>query len=92
MFGNSEGSLAIAANTKEAGQRHQQTFSLIVQESIDLCHGTVEGHYSELMVGNVHDQVLTHDGQTDKTEVTTGSDPRGSADTDAGKTCAGVSQ
>ena len=74
------------------GRGHQQTFSLILEESIDLCHGTIEGHDSELVVCNVHDQVLTHDGQTDKTKVTTGSDPRGSADIDAGKTCARVSQ
>ena len=44
------------------------------------------------MVGNIHDQVLTHHGQTDETEVTTGIDPRWSADIDAGKTCARVSQ
>ena len=43
------------------------------------------------MVGNVHDQVLAHNGQTDETEVTTESDPRWSADIDAGKTCARVS-
>ena len=44
------------------------------------------------MVGNVHDQVLAHHSQTDETEVTTGIDPRWSADIDAGKTCAKVSQ
>ena len=44
------------------------------------------------MVGNIHDQVLTHHGQTDETEVTTGINPRWSADIDAGKTCARVSQ
>ena len=44
------------------------------------------------MVGNVHNQVLAHNGQTDETEVTAGIDPRWSADIDAGKTCARVSQ
>lgn len=43
------------------------------------------------MVGNVQDQVLTHDGQTNKAEVSTGDDPRRSADIDAGQTGATVS-
>ena len=34
---------------------------------------------------------MTHNGQTDEAEVTTGSDPRGSADIDAGQTGATVS-
>lgn len=79
-------------NEEREDQRHQQTFSLIVQEAIDFGHGTVEGDDGELVVGNIHDQVLAHHGQTDETEVTTGIDPRWSADIDAGKTCAGVSQ
>ena len=79
-------------NEKRQDQRHQQTFSLIAQEAIDLGHGTIEGDDGELVVGNVHNQVLAHNGQTDETEVTTGMDPRWSADIDAGKTCAGVSQ
>ena len=91
MFGNAKATSVFAPNAREVGQRHQQTFSLMVQEAVDLCHGTIEGHDSKLVVGNVHDQVLTHDGQTNKTEVATGSDPRGSADIDAGKTCAIVS-
>jgi hypothetical protein len=43
------------------------------------------------MIGNVQDQVLTHDGQTDEAEIRTGVDPRWSADIDAGKTGAAVS-
>lgn len=43
------------------------------------------------MVGDVQDQVLAHDGQADETEVTTGDDPRRSADINAGQTGATVS-
>lgn len=43
------------------------------------------------MVGDVQDQVLTHNGQTNEAEITTGNDPRGSADIDAGQTGATVS-
>jgi len=63
----------------------------MVHEPVDLGNGTVESHDGELMIGNVHDQVLAHNGQTDEAEITTGSDPRGSADIDAGQTCATVS-
>jgi len=44
---------------------------LVLEEGIDLGDGTVEGNDSEAVVGGVEDQVLAHDGQTDKTEVTT---------------------
>lgn len=43
------------------------------------------------MVGDIQDQVLTHDCQTNEAEITTGNDPRGSADIDAGQTGATVS-
>ena len=79
-------------NERRQDQRHQQTFSLIAQEAINLGHGTIESDDGKLVVGNVHNQVLAHNGQTDETKVTTGMDPRWSADIDAGKTCAGVSQ
>lgn len=44
------------------------------------------------MVCRVHDQVLAHDGQTNEAKVTTGTSVRRSADIDAGKTGAIVSQ
>ena len=44
------------------------------------------------MVCCVHDQVLAHDGQTNEAEITTVTDLRRSADVDAGKTGAIVSQ
>ena len=70
----------------------RQTFCLIFHESIDLGHGTIESYNVELlMIGNIQEQVLTHDGQTDEAEITTGSDPRRSADIDAGQTGATVS-
>lgn len=43
------------------------------------------------MVGNIKDQILAHDGQTDETEVATGDNPRRSTDIDAGQTGAIVS-
>lgn len=43
------------------------------------------------MIGDVQDQVLTHNSQANQAEITTGNDPRGSADIDAGQTGATVS-
>ena len=58
---------------------------------IDLGNGPIECYYSEAMVCSVHNQVLAHDGQTNKAEVTTGVRGRRSTDIDAGKTGARVS-
>lgn len=69
----------------------RRTFSFIVQKPINLGNGPIEDNDGELMIGNVQNQILTHNGQTDETEVTTGDDPRGSADIDAGQTGATVS-
>lgn len=44
---------------------------LVLEEVVDLGDGTVVSNDSEAVVGGIEDQVLTHDGQTDKTEVTT---------------------
>lgn len=69
-----------------------QTFCLLLHKPIDLRHGTVESDNMELlMIGNIQDQVLTHNGQTDKAEITTRRDARRSADVDAGQTGATVS-
>ena len=38
------------------------------------------------MIGHIQNQILAHDGQTDEAEISTGVDPRRSADIDAGKT------
>ena len=65
-----------------------QTFCFIGKESIDLGDGTIEGNDSEAVVCCIEDEVLTHDGQTDETEVTfwlTVVSVR-SADIDAGET------
>ncbi len=68
------------------------TFCFIRHESIDLGHGTIESDDIEfLVIGNVQEQILAHDGQTDEAEITTVSDPRRSADIDAGQTGATVS-
>ena len=44
---------------------------LVLEEAVDLGDGAVESDTVETVVGGVEDQVLTHDGQTDETEVTT---------------------
>lgn len=43
------------------------------------------------MIRDIQEQILTHNGQTDEAEITTRSDPRRSADIDAGQTGATVS-
>lgn len=69
----------------------QQTFGFVLKKAIDLVCGAIMGNYREAMIGNVQDQVLTHDGQADEAKISTVVDPRGSADIDAGKTGAAVS-
>ncbi len=44
------------------------------------------------MVGGIHDQVLTHDGQTNQAKITTGDGARGRADIDAGQSRSKVSK
>jgi len=47
------------------------TLGLILEESVDLGDGSVEGNNGEAMVSGVQNQVLAHDGQTDETKITT---------------------
>lgn len=70
---------------------YPRTFGFVIQETIDFEDSPIEDHDSEIMIGNIQNQILTHNGQTNKTEVTTGDDPRRSADIDAGQTGAKVS-
>lgn len=67
------------------------TLGLVFEEAVDLGNGTVVGDDGEAVVSGVQDQVLTHDGQTDEAEITTGIRRR-DADIDAGKTGAIVSR
>lgn len=67
------------------------TLGLVVQETVDLGSGTVEGADGETVISRVEDQVLAHDGQTDKTEISTGNRAHRSADIDAGETGTNVS-
>jgi hypothetical protein len=53
------------------------TFCFICQEAINFGDGTIEGDDFEAMVGSIHDQVLAHDGQTNKAKITTGIGTRG---------------
>jgi len=42
---------------------------LVLEEAVNLGDSAVESNNIEAVVGSVEDQVLTHDGQTDETEV-----------------------
>jgi hypothetical protein len=65
---------------------------------VNLGDGTVEGHDVETVIGGVEDQVLAHDGQANKAEITSGDivsflrregevcERCGAADVNAGKT------
>jgi hypothetical protein len=46
------------------------TLGLVGKEVVDLGDGSVERADTESVVGNVHDQVLAHDGQTDEAHIT----------------------
>jgi hypothetical protein len=63
----------------------------IREEVVDFCYGTVEGHDGESMIGHIEDQVLSHHGQADQSEITTRRSLRMLADVAAGKTSAKVS-
>jgi hypothetical protein len=68
------------------------TLGLVLQETVNLGSCAVVGANGVAVVSNVHDQVLTHNGQTDEAEISTGNDVRRSADIDAGETGAIVSE
>jgi hypothetical protein len=53
------------------------TFCFVLKELVYFGDGTVEGNDFEAMVGSIHDQVLAHDGQTNKAKITTGFGTRG---------------
>ena len=72
-------------------RRHRRTFGFIVQEAIDFGDCSIEDDDGKVVVGNVQDQILTHDSQTNEAEVSTGKHGRRSADIDAGQTGATVS-
>ncbi len=48
------------------------TLGLILEEAVDLGHGSVEGHHGEAVISSVQDQVLAHDRKANETEITTG--------------------
>lgn len=73
------------------GSPEKLTLSLVIQETVNLGGGTVVGANGEAVVGNVQNQVLAHDGQTDEAEISTRNRVRRSADIDAGETGAIVS-
>lgn len=67
------------------------TLGLIFKEAVNLGGCAVVSANSETVIGDVHDQVLAHDGQTDQTEVSTRKRARRCADIDAGQAGAEVS-
>jgi len=58
---------------------------------VNLGNGTVESNNSKSMVGSIQDEVLTHDGQTNQTKITSRFVNRMHADMYAGETGAIVS-
>ena len=48
------------------------TFCLIRYETVDFGHGTIEADDLETVVGSIEDEILTHDGQADEAEISTG--------------------
>ena len=63
----------------------------MLKKTVDFRNGAIESNDSEAVVRDVQYQVLAHNGQTHEAEITTGIDPRRSADIDAGETGAIVS-
>ena len=76
---------------RDASWQSELTLGLILKEAVNLGGCAVVGANSEAVVSSVKDQVLTHNGQTDKTEISTRQRTRRSADIDAGETGAKVS-
>lgn len=62
------------------------TLGLVVQEAVNLGGCAVVGADGKTVIGNVEDQVLAHNGQTDEAEISTRSRVRRSADINAGET------
>jgi hypothetical protein len=48
------------------------TLSLVGEEVVDLCNGTVVGNDIETVISSVQDQVLTHNGQANQAEISSG--------------------
>ena len=61
------------------------TFRLVLYESTDFLNRSVESDDSETVISGVEDQILTHDGQTDETKVSTGNCLRSQTSSDAGQ-------
>lgn len=70
---------------------YRQTFGFVSKKAVDLQYGTIEDCDGELVIGHIQDQILAHDGQPDESKISTGFDPRWSADIHAGQTGATVS-
>ncbi len=69
----------------------EHTLGLVLEEAVNLADGTVEGNNVESMVGDVQNQVLSHDSETDEAEISTGV-ARRLTNINAGETCAKVSK
>jgi hypothetical protein len=66
------------------------TFGFVFEKAIDFRDSAVEHHRGETVVRSIENQVLSHDGEADETEITTRLTVR-RADIDAGKTRTKVS-
>jgi len=59
--------VSVAPSCKRWSAVH--TLGLVGEEVVDLGNGTVESNDSESVISSVQDQVLTHHGQADQTEI-----------------------
>ena len=66
------------------------TLGLVLEKSIHLGNGSVEGNDGEAMISGIQNQVLAHDSKANETEITTGFGLR-RADLEAGQSRSKVS-
>lgn len=76
---------ARVSSSSSNSYRPQRTLGLVFQETVDFRDRPVVGHDSEAVVRGIENQVLAHDGQTDKAEITTRSMSRERAGVHAGR-------
>ena len=48
------------------------TFCFVRDETVHFRDGTIEADDLETVVGSIQDEILTHDGQADEAEISTG--------------------
>jgi hypothetical protein len=67
------------------------TLGLILEESVDFGHSSVESNDSETVIGSVQNEILAHDRKANETEITTRFGLRIWSDLEAGQSRTKVS-